>query len=164
MVRHDPGYTWNGAGVPHKMRRVARVLGLDLGARRIGVAVTDELGLSAHPQGTLERRGGQRDLDAIRDLVRAHAAGRVVIGLPLSPEGERGRAALAAERFAERLRAVLDVPIELIDESFTTVEATSVLLEADLSRKRRKEVVDKVAAALILRRWLEAQRAGGTAA
>jgi putative Holliday junction resolvase len=146
------------------MKRVARVLGLDLGARRIGVAITDELGLSAHPQSTLERRGGQRDLDAIRDLVRAHAAGRVVIGLPLSPEGERGRAALAAERFAERLRAVLDVPIELVDESFTTVEATNVLLEADLSRKRRKEVVDKVAAALILRRWLDARRAGGTAA
>jgi len=59
---------------------------------------------------------------------------------------------------------VLDVPIELIDESFTTVEATRVLLEADLSRQRRKEVVDKVAAALILRRWLDAQRAGGTAA
>jgi putative Holliday junction resolvase len=146
------------------MIAVARVLGLDLGARRIGVAVTDELGLSAHPQATLERRGGQRDLDAIRDLVRAHAAGLVVIGLPLSPEGERGRAALAAERFAERLRAVLDVPIELVDESFTTVEATNVLLEADLSRKRRKEVVDKVAAALILRRWLDSRGAGGTPA
>jgi putative holliday junction resolvase len=143
---------------------VARVLGLDLGARRIGVAVTDDLGLGAHPQATLERHGGQRDLDAIRELVRAHGAARVVIGLPLSPEGERGRAALAAERFAERLRAVLDVPIELVDESFTTVEATNVLLEADLSRKRRKEVVDKVAAALILRRWLDARRPGGTAA
>ena len=136
---------------------MARVLGLDLGARRIGVAVTDELGLSAHPQATLERHGGQRDLDGIRELVRAHGATRVVIGLPLTPEGERGKAALAAERFAERLRAVLDVPIELIDESFTTVEATDLLLEADLSRKRRKEVVDKVAAALILRRWLDAQ-------
>ncbi|MES1165234.1 MAG: Holliday junction resolvase RuvX, partial [Pseudomonadota bacterium] len=105
-----------------------------------------------------------RDLDAIRQVVAAQGATRVVIGLPLSPQGERGRAALAAERFADRLRAVLDVPIDLIDESFTTVEATDVLLEADLSRARRKQVVDRVAAALILRRWLDARRPGGTAA
>ncbi|HSS39122.1 MAG TPA: Holliday junction resolvase RuvX [Polyangia bacterium] len=141
-----------------------RVIGLDLGSRRIGVAVTDELGLSAHPHATIERHGGQRDLDAIRQVVVAQGASRVVIGLPLSPQGERGPAALAAERFADRLRAVLDVPIDLIDESFTTVEATDVLLEADLSRARRKQVVDRVAAALILRRWLDAQRPGGTAA
>ena len=140
------------------------MIGLDLGSRRIGVAVTDELGLSAHPHATIERHGGQRDLDAIRQVVTAQGASRVVIGLPLSPEGERGRAALAAERFAERLRAVLDVPVDLIDESFTTVEATGVLLEADLSRARRKQVVDRVAAALILRRWLDARRPGGTTA
>ncbi len=140
------------------------MIGLDLGSRRIGVAVTDELGLSAHPHATIERHGGQRDLDAIRQLVAAAGASRVVIGLPLSPQGERGRAALAAERFAERLRAVLAVPIDLIDESFTTVEATDVLLEADLSRARRKQVVDRVAAALILRRWLDAHRPGGTTA
>lgn len=140
-----------------------RVIGLDLGARRIGVAVTDELGLTAHPHATIDRHGGQRDLDAVRELVRAQSAARVVIGLPLSPEGERGRAAQAAERFAERLRAVLDVPIELIDESFTTVEATQVLLEADLSRARRKQVVDRLAAAFILRRWLEAQGPGAQA-
>jgi putative Holliday junction resolvase len=141
-----------------------RVIGLDLGSRRIGVAVTDELGLSAHPHATIQRHGGQRDLDAIRQVVVAQGATRVVIGLPLSPQGERGPAALAAERFAERLRAVVEVPIDLIDESFTTVEATDVLLEADLSRARRKQVVDRVAAALILRRWLDAQRPGGTAA
>jgi putative holliday junction resolvase len=139
-----------------------RVIGLDLGSRRIGVAVTDELGLSAHPHATIERHGGQRDLDAIRQLVAAQGASRVVIGLPLSPEGERGRAALAAERFAERLRGVLEVPIDLVDESFTTVEATNVLLEADLSRARRKQVVDRVAAALILRRWLDARRPDGS--
>ena len=134
-----------------------RVIGLDLGSRRIGVAVTDELGLTAQPHATIDRHGGQRDLDAIRELVRAQGAARVVIGLPLSPEGERGRAALAAERFAERLRAALDVPVDMIDESFTTVEATDVLLQADLSRARRKQVVDRVAAALILRRWMDAQ-------
>ncbi len=138
-----------------------RVLGLDLGARRIGVALTDELGLTAQPLATIPRRGGARDLDAIRELVRAHGAARVVLGLPLSPEGERGRAAHSAEAFAERLRAAVGVPVELCDESFSTVEAEEVLLAADLSRARRRQVVDKLAAAIILRRWLDAQAGGG---
>jgi putative Holliday junction resolvase len=132
------------------------VIAIDLGARRIGVAVTDGLGLTAQPSATIARHGGQRDLDAIAALVHRHDAGRVVLGLPLSPEGERGRAARSAEAFAARLRAVLDVPVELIDESFSTVEAEEVLLAANLSRARRRQVVDKVAAAVILRRWLDA--------
>jgi putative Holliday junction resolvase len=135
-----------------------RVLAVDLGARRIGVAVTDGLGLTAQPLATIARHGGRRDIDALATLVREQAATRVVVGLPLSPEGERGRAAKAAEAFAERLRAALAVPVELIDESFSTVEAEEVLLEADLSRARRREVIDKVAAAVILRRWLDANR------
>jgi putative Holliday junction resolvase len=134
------------------------VIAIDLGARRIGVAVTDGLGISAQPHATIVRRGGQRDLDAIAAVVRAQDAGRVVLGLPLAPDGERGRAAKSAEAFAERLRAALDVPVELIDESFSTVEAEEVLLAANLSRARRREVVDKVAAAVILRRWLDAHR------
>lgn len=133
-----------------------RVIAIDLGARRIGVAVTDGLGLTAQPQATIARRGGKRDLDAIADLVRAHDAERVVLGLPLSPEGEVGRAAASVQAFADRLRRVIDVPVELIDESFSTVEAEEVLLAADVSRARRREVVDKLAAAVILRRWLDA--------
>jgi len=138
-----------------------RVLGIDLGTRRIGVAVTDELGMTAQPHATIPRRGGQRDLDAIRELVRTQGAARVVLGLPLSPEGEHGAAAKSVEAFAERLRAALDVPVELCDESFSTVEAEEVLLAADLSRARRRQVVDRVAAAVILRRWLDAQAGGG---
>ena len=82
----------------------------------------------------------------------------VILGLPLEPDGTAGRAAKSAQAFATRLRAVLSVPVEFVDESFTTVEAEEVLLAADLSRARRKQVVDRVAAALILRRWLD-QRA-----
>jgi putative holliday junction resolvase len=134
------------------------VIAIDLGARRIGVAVTDGLGITAQPHATIPRRGGQRDLDAIAEVVRAQDAGRVVLGLPLGPDGERGRAARSAETFATRLRGALDVPVDLIDESFSTVEAEEVLLAADLSRARRREVVDKVAAAVILRRWLDAHR------
>jgi putative holliday junction resolvase len=139
------------------------VIGIDLGARRIGVAVTDGLRLTAQPHATIARRGGQRDLDAIAAVVREQDAERVVLGLPLAPDGERGRAAQSAEAFAVRLRAVLPVPVDLIDESFSTVEAEEVLLAADVSRARRREVVDKLAAAVILRRWLDAHRAGGPA-
>jgi putative Holliday junction resolvase len=136
------------------------VIAIDLGARRIGVAVTDGLGLSAQPHATIERRGGQRDLDAIAAVVKTQDAARVVLGLPLDPDGERGRAARSAEAFAVRLRAALDVPVDLIDESFSTVEAEEVLLAADVSRARRREVIDKMAAAVILRRWLDANRGG----
>jgi len=136
-----------------------RVVGVDLGSRRVGIAVSDGLGLTAQPHATIERHGGQRDLDAIAAVVREVDAERVVLGLPLSPEGEVGRAAKSAQAFAERLRAALPVPVELVDESFSTVEADGVLLEANLSRARRRQVVDRVAAAVILQRWLD--RAGG---
>jgi putative Holliday junction resolvase len=134
-----------------------RVVAVDLGTRRMGVAVTDGLGLTAQPHATLARHGGRRDLDAIAAVVRELDAERVVLGLPLGPSGEVGRAARAAQAFAERLRAVLAVPVELIDESFTTVEAEEVLIAADLSRARRKQVIDRAAAAIILRRWMEAR-------
>jgi putative Holliday junction resolvase len=140
-----------------------RVVAIDLGSRRIGVAITDALGVAALPHATIARHGGQRDLDAIASVVREVDAERVVLGLPLNPavEGDQeGRAAKSARTFAERLRAALSVPVELVDESYSTVEAEEVLLEADLSRARRKEVVDRVAAALILRRWLDARQKG----
>src|SRR5262249_40941485 len=117
--------------------------------------------LSAHPHATLARRGGQRDLDAVAELVRTFGAERVVLGLPLSPTGEVGRAAKSVQAFADRLRAVLSVPVELVDESFSTVEAEEVLLEADVSRARRRQVVDRLAAAVILRRWLDENAARG---
>ncbi|HXI57387.1 MAG TPA: Holliday junction resolvase RuvX, partial [Polyangia bacterium] len=135
-----------------------RVIGIDLGARRIGVAVTDGLNLTAQPHSTLARHGGQRDLDAIGAVVRSFAAERVVLGHPVTPEGTVGRAARSAQAFAERLRAALGIPVDLVDESFSTVEAEAVLLQADLSRARRKQVVDRLAAAVILQRWLDAQQ------
>jgi len=143
-----------------------RVIAIDLGARRMGVAVTDALRIAALPHSTLERHGGKRDLDAIAKVVRELDAELVVLGLPLSPEGPEGdlvegRAAKSARAFAERLREALSVPVELVDESFSTVEAEDVLLAADLSRARRREVVDRVAAAVILRRWMDAHPARG---
>ncbi len=137
---------------------MARVLGIDLGSRRIGVAVSDGLGLFAQPRATIARHGGVRDIDAIAAAVKDAAADRIVLGLPLDCEGQEGPAAQRARVFGDKLRAALHLPIELVDESFSTVEAEAVLLAADVSRKRRKEVVDKMAAAVILQRWLDANR------
>jgi putative Holliday junction resolvase len=137
---------------------MARVLGIDLGSRRIGVAVSDGLGLTAQPRATLARKGGVRDIDAIAAAVKDADADRIVLGLPLDCEGQEGPAAQRARAFADKLRASLHLPVELIDESFSTVEAEAVLLAADVSRARRKQVVDKLAAAVILQRWLDAQK------
>jgi putative Holliday junction resolvase len=138
---------------------MSRVVGIDLGSRRIGVALSDGLGLTAQPHATIARHGGARDLQAIAAVVAQQGAGLVVLGLPLDPEGNEGAAARSARAFAERLRAVLPVPVEMIDESFSTVEAEEVLLEADLSRARRKQVIDRLAAAVILQRWLDQKKA-----
>ena len=137
---------------------MARVLGIDLGSRRIGVAVSDGLGLFAQPRATIARHGGVRDLDAIAAAVKEADADRIVLGLPLDCEGQEGPAAQRARVFGDKLRAALNLPVELIDESYSTVEAEAVLLAANVSRARRKEVVDKMAAAVILQRWLDANR------
>ena len=137
---------------------MARVLGIDLGSRRIGVAVSDGLGLTAQPRATIARHGGMRDIDAIAAAVKEVDADRIVLGLPLDCEGQEGPAAQRARVFGDKLRAALHLPVELIDESFSTVEAEAVLLAADVSRARRKQVVDKLAAAVILQRWLDGQR------
>jgi putative Holliday junction resolvase len=138
---------------------MSRVVGIDLGSRRIGVALSDGLGLTAQPLATIARHGGVRDLQAIAEVVARNDAGLVVLGLPLDPEGNEGAAARSARAFAERLQAALPVPVELIDESFSTVEAEEVLLAADLSRARRKQVIDRLAAAVILQRWLDQKAA-----
>jgi putative Holliday junction resolvase len=135
-----------------------RVLGIDLGSRRIGVAVSDGLGLTAQPRSTLARHGGARDMQSIATAVEDVGANRIVLGLPLDPEGKEGPAARRARDFADKLRAALNLPVDLVDESFSTVEAEAVLLAADVSRARRKQVVDKMAAAVILQRWLDARR------
>jgi len=137
---------------------MARVLGIDLGSKRIGVAASDGLGLTAQPRATIARHGGVHDLDAIAAAAKDADADRIVLGLPLDPEGKEGKAALRARAFADKLGAHLHLPVELIDESFSTVEAEGILLAADVSRKKRKQVVDKLAAAVILQRWLDARR------
>lgn len=133
-------------------------MGLDPGERRIGVAVSDSLGLLAQPLTTLEvRRRGEPPLDEIRRLVAERGVGGIVIGLPKRLDGTRGPAAEAAERLAEAVRAAVGVPVVLWDERLSSVEAERLLIEGGVRRRRRKELTDRVAAALILQGWLDRQ-------
>jgi putative Holliday junction resolvase len=137
-----------------------RVMGLDYGEKRIGVALSDPLGLTAQPLTTLQRTSLEHDLDALAALQARHEVRRVVIGLPLSLKGERGDRARAAEGFGRRLERKTGVPVEAWDERLTSVQAERALLEGDVSRKRRREVIDRTAAVFILQSWLDAQAAG----
>lgn len=138
--------------------RSGRVLGLDLGDVRIGVAISDERRRLAVPLGTV-RAGAPQDLRAIAELVREHDVSLVVVGHPLSLSGERGEAARRAEAFAEALRAALPVPVELQDERLSTVEADRALREAGATGRRRRRAVDRSAATVILQAYLDAHPA-----
>lgn len=128
---------------------------------RIGLALSDPLGVTAQPAGFLRRSSLARDLAGLTAYIRSHDVERVVIGYPRRLSGEVGPAAVRAEAFAARLRdALAEIPVELWDERLTTAEAQRTLVEADVSRRRRREVVDAMAAALILQGWMDARRGG----
>lgn len=123
-----------------------RVLALDYGASRTGVAVSDATGMLARPVEVIDRAGREAGLERVAALVAEHAAERVVVGLPLTLRGERGRQARETERFVERLRASLSVPVETFDERFTTTLAQQTASGAD---------EDALAAAHLLQGWLD---------
>jgi putative Holliday junction resolvase len=131
-----------------------RVAALDVGEARIGVAVSDELGITATGVGTVERVGGRRDLDALATLLEPYGPERIVVGLPLMMNGSEGPQAAKVRAFAARVTEHLGLPVEFWDERLTTVAAERVLIEADVRRRRRRDLVDKVAATLILEGWL----------
>jgi putative Holliday junction resolvase len=136
------------------------VLALDLGQVRIGVALSDPLRVTGQALTTLLHRDLKADLEAIGRLVREHEVTEIVVGHPILLRGERGRAAMAAERFVARLKGHLELPVHLWDERWTTRAAERALGEMRLSRRRRGAVVDRVAAALILQGFLDHERHG----
>lgn len=138
---------------------MTRILGLDPGERRIGVAVSDELGWTAQGVAVLERTTPEADLAAIAGLVERFAATEVVVGLPRNMDGSLGAGARASLTLAADLERVLGVPVRTWDERLTTRAAERALLEGDVSRRRRRRVVDRVAAALILQGYLDHRRA-----
>ena len=140
-------------------------MGIDLGSRRIGVAVSDSGGTLASPRTTVLRTNdAAADRRALVSLVLEAEAGVVVIGLPLSLRGERGTAARAAEAEAADLAALLEpegVEVELFDERLTTVSAHAALAKTGKSSRQRRSVVDRSAAAVLLQAWLDGRRSFG---
>jgi putative holliday junction resolvase len=135
----------------------SRILALDHGTKRIGIALSDELGWTGQPLETYERRTLEADLRHIDRLVREHDVAEVVIGLPLRLNGDIGPAAQSVQEFAKRLEQVLTVPVITWDERMTTKSAEELLIAADVSRKKRKGTVDRIAAAILLQSYLESR-------
>jgi putative holliday junction resolvase len=136
-----------------------RVVGLDLGERRIGVAVSDRDGMLAVPHGTILRSGdADRDRAGIARVVQELEAEAVVVGLPLSLDGRAGPAAKAVQAEAAALAEMLGVAVKTVDERLTTVSANRSLATAGVKGRSRRRVVDQVAAAVLLQSWLDGQR------
>ena len=136
-----------------------RPLGIDLGSKRIGVAVADSAGRVATPYDTVLRSGDKaRDHRRIAELAAEVEADQLVVGLPLSLDGSVGTAAKAAIKEAQQLGRVTGLPVDTWDERLTTVTAHRDLMAADLDGKQRRAVVDKVAAAIMLQAWLDRRR------
>ena len=131
-----------------------RILALDYGTKRIGVALSDELGWTAQPLETLNRRTLDRDIAHIASLVGTHEVGQVLLGFPLQLDGREGPAILAMREFQARLEQGVPVPVILWDERLTTKAAEDLLIAADVSRKKRKGVVDRIAASILLQSYL----------
>lgn len=134
-----------------------RIIGLDVGDRTIGVAVSDEMGWTAQGLTTIRRSNIERDLEAIKEYVNTYNAEEVVIGLPKNMDGSLGKRAKLVLEFVDFLKRRLSIPITTWDERLSTVAVTKVLLEADMSRKKRKRVVDKLAATYILQGYLDSK-------
>jgi len=132
---------------------MGRVLGLDHGTRRIGVALSDPLRLTARPLCVLDADEGLED--ELRRLVAEHDVELIVVGLPVGLNGTEGAAAAAAREFAARVASIVETPIELYDERFSTVTAERTLIEAGMRRERRRGTRDRVAAAVFLQAYLD---------
>jgi putative Holliday junction resolvase len=134
-----------------------RVLGLDVGARRIGVAVSDPLGITAQGLETLHRKNKKHDLSHLNRVIREYDVKEIVVGLPLRMSGAEGIQAEKIQLFAEELRKHFKLPVHLWDERLTSAEANRLLRETDLSIEKRGKAVDRMAAILILQGWMESQ-------
>ena len=134
-----------------------RLMGLDYGDRRIGVAVSDAFGWTAQGIGVVEKRRDNREDDDIAKLMQEHEVTEIVVGLPKNMNGTIGPRGEICIAFAQHLQQKLNVPVHLWDERLTTVAAERMLMEAEVSLKKRKQVVDKLAATLILQNYLDSK-------
>ena len=143
--------------LPPELPPVTRILAVDYGSRRIGLAVTDELGVTAQGLPTLHCTTKRNDFDHLRRTIKQYHVAEIVVGLPLRMSGDPGTQSEKAEAFAAELRGRFKLRVHLFDERLTSVEANRVLDQADISDRRRKQVVDQLAAVLILQAFLESR-------
>ncbi len=136
-------------------KKLMRIMGLDVGSKTIGVAISDELGITAQGLKTIKRKAMEDDLRELDAIISQFKIEKIVVGLPKNMDGSLGKQAEFVLGWIEDLKNKIQLPVETWDERLSTVEATKTLLKADLSRKKRKGVIDKVAAVLILQGYLQ---------
>ena len=132
-----------------------KTLALDVGTKTIGVAVSDELGITANGLGVIRRTDEKNDLQSLAVFINEHKPGRIVVGIPFNADGSLGERARAIKDFSETVSRTFATETVLWDESFSTTEAEKALIGGGMGRKKRKKVVDKVAATVILREYLD---------
>ena len=132
-----------------------RILGLDYGEKRIGVAICDELGMTARGIATIARKYWKKDIEQIAGFVREYSARKIVIGYPVRLDGTEGIQCEKVNMFVDALKKGISVPVEKWNEALSTKEAEGLLREADINRRKRRAVVDKLAAAIILQDYLD---------
>lgn len=147
---------WPTCSNDRVMATAVRILALDVGSKRIGVAVSDPLGITAQGLETIQRQNKRRDLEALGRLVEQYEVQEIVVGLPLRLSGAEGTQSEKMRRFASDLESHFGVTVHLWDERWTSSEANRVLREAELSIQKRGKAVDRMAAVLILQSWMEA--------
>jgi putative holliday junction resolvase len=135
-----------------------RLLGLDFGSHRIGIAISDPLGIIAQRLTTIRRQGDEKDIQAIAAAARDYDVEAVIVGLPLLPDGREGAQAKKARAFAEKLRERLGLPVDMWDERLTTAQAERHLIASGVRRENRREVRDSLSAVMILQSVLDFRR------
>jgi putative pre-16S rRNA nuclease len=149
------------SGMDETPGTVRRVLGLDVGSKRIGIAISDPLGITAQGLETLQRQNKRLDFEKLTRLVAEYQVSEIVVGFPLRMSGAEGMQAEKMHLFADELRERVQLPVHLWDERLTSAEANRLLRETEMSIKRRGQVVDQMAAVLILQSWMEHRSQAG---
>ena len=132
-----------------------RALGLDIGTKNIGLAISDELGMIAHGREVVKRISDAKAIGRISEIVAAERVTEIVVGMPFNMDGSIGERGRDSERFAKKIEEAVGLPVKLWDERLSTKEAEAVLIQADVTRGKRKKVIDKLAAQLILQSYLD---------
>jgi len=134
---------------------IGKIIALDIGKKRIGIAISDSLGICATPGGFIKCEGFEKTITKIVNIVNKKNPSRIVVGIPLRTDGTMGDSAKMAQKYVKRLKNILSIPVDTVDERFTTTEAEKLLINADMSRSKRKKVIDGIAASLILQKYME---------